>query len=73
MTYLVAIYLGKECLMERGEVSESGLRELLKYMSSLRNDGRSIFIRSLKDNGFAVHKPEPHKQLQYSFAAVKVV
>lgn len=70
MDYLVSIFLGNECLMERGEMSENGLRELLKHMSSLRNDGRSIFIHELKLNGSAIHKPDPDKQRQYAFAVV---
>lgn len=70
MTYLVAIYLGTECLMCKGEVSESGLRELLKHMSSLKSSGRSIFIHELKTKGYATHIPEPNKQRQYSFAVV---
>lgn len=71
MTYLVTIYLDKECLMPQGEMTGKGLTELLKYMSSLNRDGRNKFMYELQNHGTATHIPERDKKLQYSFAAVE--
>ena len=71
MTYLVVIYLDKECLMSKGEMTWKGLNELLKYMSSLNRDGRNAFMYKLQNTGTATHIPEPDKKMQYSFAAIE--
>lgn len=71
MHYLVSIYLGKECLMPKGEMTWKGLNELMKYMSSLNRDGRNAFMYELQNNGSATHIPGPEKKMQYSFAAVE--
>ena len=70
MHYLVSIYLGKECLMPKGEMTWTGLNELMKYMSSLNRDGRNAFMYDLQNTGAATHIPEPDKKMQYGFAAV---
>ena len=70
MHYLVTIYLDKECLMPQGEMTGTGLNELLKYMSSLNRDGRNAFMYELQNAGTATHIPEPDKKMQYSFAAM---
>lgn len=71
MTYLVSIYLDKECLMPKGEMTWKGLNELMKFMSSLNRDGRNKFMYELQNTGSATHIPEPEKKMQYSFAAVE--
>lgn len=71
MTYLVSIYLGRECLMTQGEMTWTGLNELLKFMSSLNRDGRHQFMYELQNEGSVMHIPGPEKKMQYSFAAVE--
>lgn len=71
MRYLVSIFLGKECLMPQGEMTWTGLNELMKFMSSLNRDGRNKFMHELQNEGSATHIPEPEKKMQYSFAAVE--
>lgn len=71
ITYLVTIYLDKDCLMPQGEMTGKGLTEILKYMSSLDRHGRERFMYELQNNGSATHIPERDKKLQYSFGVVE--